>query len=89
VTGQPVFLIGSPLFSRAVLDLPSRPFAVEAPATSARNLYVQGARLNGTPIDRAYLTVDEVLRGGTLQLDMGVEPSGWGRHERPPSYPPS
>ncbi|MFN2230198.1 MAG: glycoside hydrolase domain-containing protein, partial [Anaerolineae bacterium] len=87
VTGQPVFLIGSPLFPRAVLDLPGGPFAVEAPATSAENLYVQGARLNGTPLDRAYLTVDEVLRGGTLQLDMGAEPSDWGRHERPPSYP--
>jgi putative alpha-1,2-mannosidase len=86
VTGQPIFLIGSPLFPRAVLDLPGGPFAVEAPATSAGNLYVQRARLNGTPIDRAYLTVDEVLRGGTLQLDVGAEPSDWGRHERPPSY---
>jgi putative alpha-1,2-mannosidase len=89
VTGQPVFLIGSPLFPRAVLDLPGGSFVVEATATSTENLHVQRARLNGTAIDRAYLTVDEVLRGGTLRLDMGAQPSDWGRRERPPSFPPA
>jgi predicted alpha-1,2-mannosidase len=89
VTGQPVFLIGSPLFPRAVLELPGGPFTVEAPDTSTENIYVQRARLNGLPNERAYLTVDEVLRGGTLELDMGAQPSDWGRQERPPSFPPA
>ena len=89
MTGQPVFLTGSPLFPRAVLELPGGPFVVEASDTSAENIYVQRARLNGTPLDRAYLTVDEVLRGGTLELDMGAQPSDWGRQERPPSFPPA
>ncbi len=89
VTGQPVYLIGSPLFPRAVLALPGVPFAIEAPDTSGTNIYVQRARLNGAPLDRAYLTVDEVLRGGTLALEMGPKPSDWGRHERPPSYLPT
>ncbi|MBL7200196.1 MAG: glycoside hydrolase family 92 protein [Anaerolineae bacterium] len=91
VTGQPVMLIGSPIFDRATLQVGRRAFTVQAVGNSEENLYVQGATLNGAPIDRAYITVDELLAGGTLTLTMGPLPSGWARHpaSRPPSYSPT
>jgi putative alpha-1,2-mannosidase len=88
VTGQPTFLIGSPLFDRVSLQLGDRTFAVEAEGDPERDIYVQRATLNGEDIDRAYITVDELLGGGTLALTMGPLPSGWGRNQRPPSYTP-
>jgi putative alpha-1,2-mannosidase len=87
VTGQPAFLIGSPLFDALSLALGDRDFVIETVGNSQENIYVQGATLNGEAIDRAYLTVDEVTNGGTLRLTMGPRPSLWGRAHRPPSYP--
>ena len=40
------------------------------------------------PLDRAYLSVDELLRGGTLTLEMGDAPSRWATASRPPSFTP-
>jgi putative alpha-1,2-mannosidase len=78
VAGQPVYYIGSPVFTRSVIHLEGgRTFTVSAPLASAANLYVQGARLNGRPIDRATLSHSELMRGGTLELDMGPAPSRW------------
>lgn len=87
VTGQPVVLIGSPIFDTVTLQLGDKTFTVEVPGTSDDNIYVQSATLNSHPIDRAYLTVDELLAGGTLSLKMGAQPSTWAQNTRPPSYP--
>ena len=87
VTGQPVFLIGSPLFDAVTLHLGDRTFTVEAVGNSDDHIYVQSAALDGRPIDRAYITVDELLDGGTLTLTMGAQPSTWAQNTRPPSYP--
>ena len=82
--GQPYYYIGSPLFTRTRIALPGgRAFTIEAPATSAANRYVRAATLNGRPLRRAWLTHDEVARGGVLRLDMGPAPDGWGTAERP------
>jgi putative alpha-1,2-mannosidase len=31
--------------------------------------------LNGAPLDRAWITHDEIVRGGTLELTMGERPN--------------
>src|SRR5439155_10271268 len=70
--GQPFYYIGSPVFTRSVIHLDrGRSLTVEAPGTSAANLYVQSAELNGRPLNRAWLTHEEVVRGGRLILHMG------------------
>ena len=88
VTGQPVFLIGSPIFDTIALHLGSGTFVVETVNNADENIYVQGAALNRVEIDRAYLTIAELQCGGTLTLTMGPRPSSWARDSRPPSYPP-
>ena len=40
-----------------------------------QNKYVQSVMLNGKPIDRVYLTHDELMAGGTLRFEMGQEPN--------------
>jgi predicted alpha-1,2-mannosidase len=83
--GQPFYYIGSPVFSRSVIHLEGdKTFTVEALGTSAANLYVQSAELDGKPLNRAWLTHDEIVRGGTLVLHMGSRPSGWASSTPPP-----
>jgi predicted alpha-1,2-mannosidase len=83
--GQPFYYIGSPVFTRSVIHLEhGRSFVIEAPETSAAYLYVQSAELNGKPIDRAWLTHEEVASGGRLVLHMGPRPSGWATAAPPP-----
>jgi putative alpha-1,2-mannosidase len=85
---QPFYYIGSPVFTRSVVHLEGgKSFAVEAPGTSATNLYVQSAELNGKPIDRAWVTHDEVARGGRLVLHMGVRRSRWATDLPQPPQP--
>jgi putative alpha-1,2-mannosidase len=87
VAGQPLMLIGSPLFDRTELTFRGRPFAVETAGSGPGNIYVQRASLNGTALHRAYLTIDEVKGGGRLELSMGPTPSPWARTHLPPSFP--
>lgn len=88
-----IYLIGSPLFTRAALRLdpkyhPGKSFVVTASNNSARNVYIQAATLNGRPLTRAWLRYGEITAGGTLDLVMGPNPNkAWGaaRQDRPPS----
>ncbi|MCJ7548676.1 MAG: glycoside hydrolase family 92 protein, partial [Anaerolineae bacterium] len=61
-------------------------FTVEARGNSEKAIYVQRATLNGAGLERGYLQYAELSAGGTLVLEMGTEPSEWGRRVRPPSY---
>ena len=52
-----------------------RSFVMVAENSSAENVYVQSAELNGVPLDRPQLLHEDVMRGGTLLLRMGPAPS--------------
>lgn len=83
-----VYVIGTPLFPEAVLDLGGRrTFTVRAPGVSDTNRYIQAARLNGRPLARNWLHHHEIARGGVLEFVMGREPSAWGT--APGARPPS
>jgi predicted alpha-1,2-mannosidase len=86
--GQPFYYIASPVFTRTTIKLEGgRSFTINAPRASAANLYVVAARLNGKPIDRAWLTHEEIVRGGVLDLDMAARPAGWATHFTTPPNP--
>ena len=54
-------------------------FSVTARNNSAQNVFIQSAKLNGQPIDRCWITHDEIAAGGTLELIMGPQPNkSWG-----------
>jgi predicted alpha-1,2-mannosidase len=86
--GSDYYAIGSPLFERAIVRLDNgRTLVVRANHNSARNVYVQGLRLNGRRYDKAYLRHADIANGGTLEFDMGPTPSRWGTG--PDAVPPS
>jgi putative alpha-1,2-mannosidase len=85
--GAPLYVLGSPVFPRAVLDLPGRKdLTIEAPKTSLTAKYVTAAALGGRPLDRAWVSHRDLRRGGTLVLTMSITPSPtWGTTAPPPS----
>ncbi len=72
------FIIGSPIFDEASMKVGSKTFTVKALNNSKENIYVQSARLNGKPYTKSYIMYSDMVKGGTLELQMGNKPSAWG-----------
>jgi hypothetical protein len=71
-----VYEIGSPVLKRAEISLDGdRRFTVEAQNNSVENVYIQSATFNGKALEQPRITHDDVMRGGTLRLIMGPQPS--------------
>lgn len=86
VAGQPVILIGSPLFERACWHLPGGDFTIECGNYAPENLFIEEASLNGKPLQRTWLKLEEFQQGGILSLQMSSKPTGFGHGSRPPSF---
>ncbi|MFJ6392006.1 GH92 family glycosyl hydrolase [Streptomyces sp. NPDC091972] len=79
VMGSGEYAVGSPLFTKATVHLENgRDLVVRAPENSARNVYVQGLRVNGKPWRSTSLPHSVLAKGAVLDFDMGPRPSKWG-----------
>lgn len=78
--GTTEYVIGSPLFNRAVIQLPNgREFVIDARTNGPQRPYIHGARLNGNAFDRTFLNHEEIANGGRIEFDMESAPSRkWG-----------
>ena len=89
--GFPVYNIGSPLFSDIKVNVGNgKFFHIVAKNCSEENKYIQSATLNGKPLNRPWITHEEVKNGATLVLNMGSRPNKeWGAAvgNEPPSAP--
>jgi predicted alpha-1,2-mannosidase len=82
VMGSGDYAIGSPLFTKATVHLENgEDLVVKAPDNSARNVYVQGLKVNGKAWTSTSLPHSLIAEGGILEFDMGPEPSTWGTGE--------
>lgn len=83
-SADPEYEIASPIFPETVIRLDGREgrgdrFVIKANGASRKNIYVQSARLNGKEWDSFKFPASELLKGGTLELEMGPEPNKeWG-----------
>lgn len=76
---EKVYEIASPLFKRVEIDLGKRygrgeKFVIEAKNSSRKNIYVRKAILNGLELKSFSFPAGELLKGGSLVLEMGSEP---------------
>ena len=81
--GQTMYVIGTPLFPEASIDVGNgRRFIVTANKVSDKNIYIQSARLNGKPYERSYIEHGAIMGGGRLVFEMGPVPNrAWGSGE--------
>ena len=81
------YIIGSPIVDEAVMNVGNgRTFRIVAHHNSDRNIYVQSVKLNGKRYNKSYISFEDIVKGGTLELEMGSAPSEkWGvkKKDRP------
>jgi predicted alpha-1,2-mannosidase len=81
---DPVYEIASPLFEKVEINLDEKygrgqKFTIEAKNASKKNIYVQKATLNGKELNTFHFPASELLKGGSLVLEMGNTPNmNWG-----------
>lgn len=88
---EPIYEIGSPLFEQVTIDLGRRygrgeTFVIAAKDASKKNKYIQKATLNGNELNSFWFPASELLKGGSLILEMGEKPNKeWGSKSLPPT----
>lgn len=74
--GVPSYALGSPVFRSIIIHIPGgKNFTLLAPQSSAENMYVQSAQLNGHPFSRYELPHEAIIKGSTLILQLGSKPN--------------
>ncbi|MET8453432.1 lectin [Streptomyces sp. NPDC005209] len=83
--------LGSPLFSQAVINLPSgKTLTINGDGAADNAPYVQSATFNGSAWNNAYAPTSAISSGGTLSFTLGTSPNtDWAASASaaPPSYP--
>jgi predicted alpha-1,2-mannosidase len=85
--GSNHYAMGSPLFEKVTIHLENgKDFTIEAGNNTDKNVYINSAKLNGTNYTKSYLIYNDIINGGTLQLEMNSEPNkdrGTGENDVP------
>lgn len=79
--GDTRYEIFSPVFNTISLHAGAtgKVFTIIAKGNSPQNCYIQSAKLNGKPYNKCYISHQQVINGGTLELIMGSQPNkNWG-----------
>lgn len=74
--GDNKYQITSPVFSKIELQLDTdyyngNKFTIIAHNNSKENIYIKSIKLNGEKLDRYWITHNEIVNGGVLELEMG------------------
>lgn len=70
------YVIGSPLFDKATIQLPAgKRFTVQTINNSPQHIYVQSMTLNGKPYMKSTIQHSDVVKGGLLVVTMGEKPN--------------
>jgi len=82
---DPVYEITSPVFDEVTIHLdpeyyPGNSFVIKTYNNSQENCYIQKAELNGTALERFWISHSDFARGGTLELWLGPKANEkWGQ----------
>ncbi len=81
------YILGSPLFDRATVNLGNgKKLEIEVKRSDPSHAYIQSFTLNGKPQQRAWFNHSDIANGGTLSFVMGPQPNTtFGAEQVPPS----
>jgi predicted alpha-1,2-mannosidase len=74
--GVDQYVIGSPLFKKATIQLENgNEFTIEAPRNSVENVYIQSAKLNKRNYLNSYINFEDIQKGGMMEFELGATPN--------------
>ena len=85
---HPTYQITSPVFDRVTIHLnpnyfSGKSFVITTHNNSAANIYIQSAKLNGRPLNQFWFSHSDLISGGSLELELGPQPSRWAADSAP------
>ena len=81
--GTTDYIIGTPLFSSATINLENgKSFTIKG-NTGDSNIYIQTAALNEKPHTKSYLSYFDIDKGGSFDFTLGAKPSTFGSIDFP------
>lgn len=85
--GEDYYTIGTPIFKESKINLENgNVFTIKAKHLTAKNKYIQSAKLNGKEFNQSYLMHHTIMNGGELVFEMGSKPNkNWGLNMLVPS----
>jgi predicted alpha-1,2-mannosidase len=89
IPGRAELVLGSPLFTRAVVHRPGGDVTITAKGADASHFYVKSLRVDGKPSEKTWLPESFALKGGRLDFELSDKPEkAWGsKHgDEPPSF---
>lgn len=77
---DPILELSTPIFDRITIHLDpayhsDKAFVIETVNNRPEACYIQSAALNGEPLETAWITHRDFIKGGTLTLTLGTEPN--------------
>src|SRR5690606_15310893 len=76
--GSNAYIIGTPLFKKATVNLENKKaFTMVAHNLSDNNIYIESIKLNGKNYPFSYLKHADIVNGGTLEFVMTNQPTSW------------
>jgi len=88
--GADVLVLGSPLFSKAILHLPKGTVTITGNGAEASSPYVQSLMVNGQAWTKPWIHFSDIANGGEMTYMVSSTPdTTWGSDpdDAPPSYP--
>ena len=86
--GSDILILGSPLFPKAVVHLPTGDVTITGQGAADNAPYVQSLTVNGQDWNRPWIRFADMARGGSLAYELGAKPNtNWGSN--PTNAPPS
>jgi predicted alpha-1,2-mannosidase len=80
--GSNQYIIGTPLFDKATINLESgKQFTIATNNLSDTNIYVEYVSLNGKALDQSFISHEDLMAGGTLEFKMTDNPALWGSRD--------
>ncbi len=87
--GSDVLVLGSPLFSKAVLHLTDGDVTIIGKGAGKNSPYVQSLKVNGKTLNKPWIKFTDISNGGTMVYTLSSRPNKkWGSDpaDAPPSY---
>lgn len=75
LAGSDLYLIGSPLFDKAVVHLKGGDLVIRAVGEPGENVYVRSVTLNGRRLEEPWFRHGEIASGGELVFEMSAAPN--------------